>query len=263
MLLRLIGKWLNAGVLEDGRRWFPESGSPQGGVVSPILANVYLDAVFDQWFEDVVTSRLKGQALAIRYADDVAVVFSRPDDARRVLGVLPKRFGRFGLSLCPGKTRLLEFRQPRVGARSASARGGRRAFDFLGLTHFWVRTRKGTWVVRRKTAADRLRRAIRRIWDWCRNHRHMPVAQQHKHLSRKLQGHYGYFGITGNQRALVRFHEQVKRAWRRWLHRRSQRARMWWGKFNRLLERYSCRPRESSTPSTVAQRSRDPRSPMR
>lgn len=241
VLLRLIGKWLNAGVLEEGYVTYPDAGSPQGGVISPILANVYLHEVFDRWFEATVKSRLHGASFAVRYADDIVIALSDRDDARRVMEVLPKRFGKFGLTLHPEKTRAVDFRQPPVGHKP-STEDRPETFDLLGFTHLWVQRPSGTWVVRRKTAAGRFKRAVRTIWSWCRDHRHRPVAWQHDQLTKKLRGHYAYYGVTGNSWALDRFREQVMRAWRRWLHRRSHRARMWWYRFNRLLKRYPLPP---------------------
>ena len=236
--MRLIGKWLRAGVLEEGSLVHPEAGTPQGGVVSPLLANVFLDAVLDGWFEDVVKPRLRGRALLVRYADDAVWVFANGEDARRVLEVLPKRLAKYGLSLHPEKTRLVAFRRPpRDG-------GGRRpeTFDFLGFTHYWGRSRRGFPAVLRKTARDRFTRSLRAVSKWCRHHRHLPVAEQHRALGQKLRGHYAYYGITGNSPALLRFSRAAERVWRQWLDRRSHRARMSWERFWRLKVRYPLPP---------------------
>lgn len=231
VLRRAIGKWLNAGVLEEGITWYPDAGTPQGGVISPLLANIYLHKVLDEWFVSEVQPRLAGQASLIRYADDFVIVFAREDDAHRVLNVLPKRFGKYGLTLHPEKTRLLDFRRPpRDGGRSET-------FELLGFTHFWGISRKGKPVVQRKTASSRLSRSLKRISDWCRRNRHAPVAAQHAALSLKVRGHYGYFGITGNGRALGRFLHETERIWRRWLDRRSGRAKLTWDRFRCLLKR--------------------------
>jgi group II intron reverse transcriptase/maturase len=238
VLLRLIGKWLNAGVLEDGSITYPESGSPQGGVVSPVLANIYLHEVLDTWFEREVKPRLSGKAHLVRYADDAVLLFAHEQDARKVMAVLPKRFGRFGLTLHPEKTRLVEFRRPDRGASPQ----GPGTFDLLGFTHFWSKSRKGKWVVKQRTAKDRFRRALERVVDWCRRHRHDEIQKQHKALVRKLLGHFEYFGITGNSGALGRFRHEVTRAWRKWLDRRSQRARMTWQRMAWLLKRYPLPP---------------------
>ena len=242
VLLRLIGKWLNAGVLEDGSITYPESGSPQGGVVSPVLANIYLHEVLDTWFEREVKPRLSGKAHLVRYADDAVLLFAHERDARKVMAVLPKRFGRYGLTLHPDKTRLVEFRRPDRLPPAGGSPKGPETFDLLGFTHYWSRSRKGKWVVKQRTAKDRFRRALKRVVDWCRGHRHDEVREQHKNLCRKLLGHYEYFGITGNSAALSRFCYEVTRGWRKWLDRRSQRARMSWKRMMRLLKRYPLPP---------------------
>jgi RNA-directed DNA polymerase len=238
VLLRLIGKWLNAGVMEAGELSYSEAGTPQGGVVSPLLSNVYLHEVFDAWFEQDVKPRLQGRAHLVRYADDAVMVFSCEDDARRVMEVLPKRFAKYGLTLHPSKTRLVEFRRPDRRPPRDGDDGRPGTFDFLGLTHFWGLSRKGKWVVKRRTARDRFTRALRRVMEWCRMNRHHPVAEQHKALVQKLRGHFGYYGIIGNYEALHRFWEQTKHAWRKWLARRSRRKGMTWHRMDRLLERY-------------------------
>ena len=240
VLLRLIGKWLNAGVLEDGVLSYPDAGSPQGGVISPLLANVYLHEVLDVWFTQEVEPRLKGRAFLIRYADDAALVFSREEDARRVLEVLPKRFGRYGLTLHPEKTRLVPFQRPPLREPSQTVPGaaGPGTVSLLGFTHGWGRSRKGAWVIKRKTAKDRLTRALTRVSEWCRTHRHQPVKEQWRMLVQKLRGHYGYYGIIGNSWSVRRFYNEVTSVWRRWLGRRSQRGYVSWSEMERLLERY-------------------------
>jgi RNA-directed DNA polymerase len=243
VLLRLIGKWLNAGVLEDGCVTHPESGSPQGGVVSPVLANAYLHEVLDTWFERTVKPRLKGRASLIRYADDAVLVFETEGDARRVLDVLPKRFGKYGLTLHPEKTRLVPFQRPRPVARTGADRGERPGtFDFLGFTHYWGRTRTGSWAVKRKTARDRFRRSLRAVTEWCREHRHLPLAEQWVALTAKLRGHFAYYGITGNTRSLGSFRHHVRRAWHKWLSRRSDKARIPWERLGGLERRYPLPP---------------------
>ena len=254
VLRRTIDKWLKAGVMEDGAVSFPDSGSPQGGVISPLLANVYLHEVLDDWFEKQVGPRLAGRAVLIRYADDAVIAFESEADARRVMDVLPKRFGKYGLTLHPEKTRLVPFRRP------SSPGGGKRrehlgTFDLLGFTHYWGRSYRGFLVVKRQTARSRLRRALRQVALWCRAQRHLPVVEQQRGLNLKLRGHYGYYGITGNFRALKGFRNEVARVWRRWLDRRSQRARMNWTRFQSLLQRYPLSP-PRVVQSVYAQRSR-------
>ena len=206
-------------------------------MVSPVLANVYLHDVLDQWFAREVRPCLKGRAYVVRYADDFVIGFTEDEDARRVMAVLPKRFGKYGLTIHPDKTRRVPFRKPQ-GARKGPDSGGSGTFDFLGFTHFWARSRKGNWVLMRKTAASRFTRAVRTIAQWCRAHRHDPIEEQHRVLCQKLQGHAGYYGITGNSPALARFRHEVLWTWRKWLlrRRRAWRARAGW--FSRLLKRY-------------------------
>lgn len=232
VIRRTIDKWLNAGVQHDGAIRYPDGGTPQGGVISPLLANVYLHEVLDVWFEQEVRPRLDGSASLIRYADDATMVFAREADARRVLPVLAKRFAKYGLTLHPEKTKLIDFRRPTGNG------DGPGSFDVLGFTHFWGRSQKGNWVVQRKTSRSRFGRALRRVAEWCRKSRHLPVREQHKTLVAKVRGHYNYFGITGNSRALGRFWHEVRRAWRKWLHRRSNRARMTWERFKLLVHQY-------------------------
>jgi hypothetical protein len=205
-------------------------------VISPLVSNIYLHEVLDGWFEREVKPRLRGRAFMVRFADDALLACEREDDVRRVLEVLPKRFERFGLTLHPEKTRLVDFRSPsRAGEKPGSQR--ERSFDLLGFTHYWGRSRKGRWVVQRKTAKARFSRAVRQIGQWCRRNRHLPVAEQLRALSRKLRGHDAYYGITGNARALSRFRFEVQRRWRKWLNRRSHATRLDWPAFNRLLKR--------------------------
>jgi hypothetical protein len=245
VLLRLIGKWLNAGVLEAGEVSFPETGTPQGGVISPLLANLYLHEVVDVWFEETVKPRLFGRAFLIRYADDLAMVFSNERDAERVMAVPPKRFGKYGLTLHPEKTRLVAFRPPPKSNQGggAGSESGPGSFVLLGFTHYWGRSRRhGYWVVLRKTAKGRFSRALRRVSEWCRRVRHQAIPEQHRQLVLKLKGHYEYYGITGNSAALVRFRTEVGRIWRRWLGTRSWHSRRSWDWFNGLLRRHPLPP---------------------
>ena len=238
VLLRLLGKWLEAGVLEDGVWRTSTRGTPQGGVISPLLANIYLHEVFDRWFEEVVQPRLHRRAFALRYADDIMVAFSSELDARRVLKALGKRFERFGLRLHPEKTRLVEFlRPPWLGGHKPET------FDLLGFTHYWGRSQSGNWVIKRKTARDRFGRVVKKIERWCRQHMHQRVRWQHEKLCAKLRGVDGYYGIRGNFQSLEQLRRAVRRVWRRWLSRRSQQG-MSWKRFNKLLEHYPLpRPR--------------------
>ena len=241
VIRKLIDKWLTAGVVENGQVVRPEKGTPQGGVISPLLANIYLHVVLDRWFGQEVKPRLQGRGELIRFADDAVMVFANERDARRVMDVLPKRMVRFGLRLHPEKTKLLSFR-PRPP--QADGEKGVRSFDFLGFTHYWARNRRGFWVVKQKTASGRLQRSLDAIKAYCRTCRHRPVWEQHRVLSLILRGRYGYFGRAGNHAALARFHAHTRLIWVKWLGRRSQRARMSWAKAGAILSRFPLpRPR--------------------
>jgi RNA-directed DNA polymerase len=239
VLLRLLSKWLHAGVLDQGCLTYPESGTPQGGVISPLLANVYLHYVLDVWFEQEVKPRLKGRAFLIRYADDFVIGFACEEDARRVLEVLPKRFGKYGLTLHPDKTRLVAFKRPGSSSSKASPGAGTPgSFDFLGFTHHWAKSRRGYWVVQRRTSRSRFGRALGKIADWCRQHRHSPLREQHQTLEQKLRGHFAYYGITGNMDALQRFRVGVIERWRKWLGRRRRGGWLSWPRMVALLTQY-------------------------
>jgi RNA-directed DNA polymerase len=240
VILRLIGKWLNAGVMEGLALSHPDTGTPQGGVISPLLANVYLHAVLDEWFAKDVQPRLSGPSLLVRYADDFVMLFAQERDARRVLDVLPKRFGKFGLQLHPDKTRLVAFDRPRPSDRGDG--DGPETFDLLGFTHHWGLSRTRQWVVMKRTATDRLSRSLRRIRDWCREHLHADVEAQHRALTLKMRGHYGYFGVTSNYTQVARFAREVTRIWRKWLSRRSQKSFVSWEAMTRLLKRFPLPP---------------------
>ena len=191
--------------------------------------------MLDKWFESVVKPRLSGRCFMVRYADDFVLAFSTERDARRVMEVLPKRFGKYGLTLHPTKTRLLRFRP---GGRKPDDAVGPGGFDFLGFRHHWARSRRGIWVVKRKTMASRFDRTLKRLSHWLRHNRHLPVAKQHRRLTQALLGHYAYFGLSGNLAALRRLRYEVERIWRKWLARRGHRSRMVWTYFTQLLRRY-------------------------
>jgi len=237
---RLIGKWLNAGVMEEGQWRRPGKGTPQGGVISPLLANIYLHEVLDLWYSREVKPRMRGRAFMVRFADDVVMIFERREDADRVLNVLPKRLGRYGLRLHPDKTRLVDFRRPPRKKPTPRQGGSNKpgSYDFLGFTHHWGRSRRGKWVVKRRTMKGRFTRALSEIARWCRKARHLPVRIQHQMLSRKLRGHYAYYGITGNSQMLGHFRHYARGIWRKWLDRRGGKRRMTWERFNLFAQRY-------------------------
>lgn len=231
-LLRLIGKCVHVGVLDGETVVEPESGTAQGSGLSPLLGNLYLHYVLDLWFATEVKPRLQGKATLLRYCDDFLIGFEREDDARRVVAVLDKRLGRFGLALHPDKTRLVSFRRP---PKSQQHGKGPAAFDFVGFTFYWARTRKGQWRMACKTRRASLRRAKRAVYDWCRRHRHRSIREQHAALHRRLRGHFNYFGVSGNYGSMQRLVEATKQAWYKWLRRRSQRTRLNWERFSEML----------------------------
>jgi group II intron reverse transcriptase/maturase len=227
-ILRLIGKWLNAGVVEGGVLTYPEKGTPQGGVVSPMLSNIFLHHVLDDWFVRDVKPRMKGRCFLIRFADDFIIGFELEEDARRVMAILPKRFNRFGLAIHPKKTKLIRFGKP--GGRVSPAKRNA-TFDFLGFTHYWSRSHRGYWVIKRKTRKKSVKRFLMTLWRWVRRNRHMPLKEQYKMLSIKLRGHYQYYGISGNYKALSGIRHLAKRLWRYWLSRRSRKGYINWQKY--------------------------------
>lgn len=224
----LIGKWLKAGVVEGGVLTYPGKGTPQGGVISPMVSNIFLHHVLDDWFVREVSPRMKGRCFLVRFADDFIIGFEMEEDVRRVMAVLPKRFGRFGLSIHPKKTKLIRFAKPGVGASMAKGNG---TFDFLGFTHYWARSHRGNWIVKRKTRKKSAKRFLMSLWRWVRFNRHMPLKEQYKMISIKLRGHYQYYGISGNYRSLSAIHHRAKRFWRYWLSRRCHKGHINWNKY--------------------------------
>jgi RNA-directed DNA polymerase len=237
-ILRLIGKWIEVGVIEDGRLLVSETGTGQGQVISPLLANIYLHYVLDKWFEEEVKPRLMGQAYEIRYADDFILCFQCRQDAERVLEVLSKRFEKYGLKLHPEKTRLIEF--GRNALKKSDGPGGWKpaTFDFLGFTHVCKWSRKGNFTIDVRTMRKRLRRSLNAVSKWCREHRHDDVAVQCAALNRKLRGHYQYYGRSTNTRSLREFHHGVRRLWKKWLSRRTRGKNLTWPDFEKLLKLY-------------------------
>ena len=239
----MIIDWLTAGVFEPGKGFAPTAeGTPQGGVVSPALANIYLHHVLDEWFERDVRPRLKGNSILVRYADDSVVAFESLDDAKRVMDVLGKRLARYGLKLHPDKTRLVDFRFHRPeGAGHPDTDGT--TFDFLGFTHLWAKSKKGVNGVRQVTAKGRYARALASISTWCRDNRHRSLRDQHAHLSQMMRGHYAYCGISGNSRRIRWFACQVVVQWRKWLGRRHRGGGAFqWTRLNAILKHHPLPP---------------------
>jgi group II intron reverse transcriptase/maturase len=225
-ILRLLGMWLHVGVLEQGQVRNQELGTPQGAPISPVLANIFLHEVLDEWFQNVVRPRMKGNCFLVRYADDFVMGFSVKGEAEKVFKVLPRRFERYGLSIHPDKSRMVQFSRPYW------KRGkGPGSFAFLGFTHYWAKTLGGGWTIKRKTQGKRLSRFMSGIAEWCKENRHKPVADQHKTLSSKLCGHYNYYGVRGNFKMLEVAYEHTREAWKKWLSRRNSMNRMSWDKF--------------------------------
>lgn len=235
-LLQLIRKWLKAGVLDtNGEVIHPAAGTPQGGIVSPILANIYLHYCLDEWFQHVVKKHCRGEACLIRYADDFVGAFEREGDAERFYQVLGKRLEKFGLELSAEKTRVIAF------DRGQSEQEG---FEFLGFEFRWGRDRQGKAHVKRRTSRKKLRSSLDRFTEWCRQKRHCPVKDWFKELKPKLQGYYNYYGVSGNHASLQQFFGEAMQILRKWLNRRSQRKSYSWEGFRQLIEHFQVpRPR--------------------
>ncbi len=240
---RMIDKWLKAGVLEDGVVSRSDLGTPQGGVISPLLANIFLHYVLDEWFQRDVVPRMKRRAALVRYCDDFVMVFEDYRDSVRVHRVLGKRFGKYGLSLHPEKTRRVDFRFKRPDGVCQPATQAA-TFNFLGFTHVWGKSRRGKDIVCQRTAKDRYARALRAVHEWCKKHRHLSLTEQHAKLSRMMTGFFAYYGITGNEQRLRWYAHRVKRIWFAWLRRRSRGRAGGFARYDALLARYPLpRPR--------------------
>ena len=211
-------------------------------MISPLLGNIYLHYVLDEWFEEEVKPLLAGEAKLIRFADDFVLAFTNEGDAQRVFAVLGKRFAKYGLTIHPEKTRLVRFERPARDDSSGNGPGRPETFDLLGFTWYWGRTRAGGWSVKTRTAAERIRRTITTIDAWCRQHRHKPIPEQRATLSRKLHGHYSYYARPGNYYCLRDVYEAVLRVWQKWLSRRSWKAYLSWSRFEQLVARHPLPP---------------------
>ena len=231
VITRVIGKWLNAGVMDGNQRIYTEKGTPQGGVISPLLSNLFLHEVLDDWFVKTVKPRLRGKAAMLRYADDAVIICELKEDAERIFKVLGARFEKYGLKIHPEKTQLLDFTKPKDGQSKGSS-----SFTFLGFTHYWTKSRKGNWIVGRKTNSKRLSRTLTAISAWCKANRCLNVRKQWETLIKKVIGHYAYYGISLNYRSLNEFYEQVKAIWLKWLNRRGGKIGLTWEAFLDLLK---------------------------
>ena len=230
-ILRLIGMWLHVGVVEGDRITNQEVGTPQGAPISPILANIFLHTVLDEWFQRDVRPRMNGSCFLARFADDFVMGFNLKSDAERVYKVLPKRFERYGLRIHPEKSRMVQFNRPywKQGKGPGS-------FAFLGFTHYWGKMLSGGWTIKRKTQGKRLSRFLCGIGDWCKENLHEPMAKQYGILSAKLRGHYQYYGVRGNFKMLEVVYEGTRAKWKKWLSRRNSKDRMGWEKFAAQVE---------------------------
>jgi RNA-directed DNA polymerase len=240
-ILRLIKKWLKAGVLDtDGKVLRPEGGTPQGGIISPILANVYLHYALDLWFERVFQRSCRGGAILVRYADDFVCGFGREEDAHRFYSELEERLRKFGLELATEKTRVMPFSRHRRGETN---------FDFLGFEFRWGTDRKGQARLKRRTSRKKFRSSVKRVAEWCKQNRHRRVGEQFQRLNAKLRGYYNYYGVRGNYASLNEFFQQVQRVHLKWLNRRSQRQSYNWAGYRALLQHFAlARPRIVARP---------------
>jgi group II intron reverse transcriptase/maturase len=237
-VVRLIQKWLNAGVLEKGVRTFAEAGSPQGGSASPLLANIYLHYVFDLWVQAWRKKRAHGDVIVVRYADDALVGFEFKDDAERFWAELKERMQKFQLELHPEKTRLIEFGRHAAANRKRAGLGKPETFDFLGFKHICGKTKKGRFMVLRHTVRKRMQATLLRVKIELRRRMHDPVPEVGKWLKSVVGGHFRYFGVPGNRYALSHFRFTVSHFWHRALERRSQNGRVQWERMQRLIRRW-------------------------
>lgn len=228
VIRKQIDKWLKAGILESGMVSYPKAGTPQGGSISPLLSNIYLHYVLDKWFTEQIQPLLRGGSSLIRFADDFVMCFSSKTEAERVLGVLPKRLTKYGLTLHPKKTRLIEL--------DKGDKGGKRGFDFLGFTHYMGKSRKGKPILKRKTSSKKLRMSLKKVYDWIKANRHMPIKDLIKALNRKLRGYYEYYGITFNSGSLQVYYNQVARMLHKWLNRRGGKRKLNWVRYTKLIK---------------------------
>ena len=231
VIRRMIDKWLKAGIMESGNISYPKEGTPQGSVISPLLSNIYLHYVLDEWFSEQIQPLLKGKSFIVRYADDCVLGFTDKSDAERVMAVLPKRFAKYGLTLHPEKTKLIDLNDKQGG--------NGRSFDFLGFTHFLSKSLKGNKVLKRKTSSKRLTRAIVNVSTYIQKNRHMKLRDLIASLNIKLRGHYNYYGVTFNSRSLECFYRMVRYRLYKWLNRRGGKIKLNWNSFSVYVEKWT------------------------
>ncbi|MCF8231532.1 MAG: hypothetical protein K9J27_05025 [Bacteroidales bacterium] len=230
VIRRMIDKWLKAGILEDNQIRYPTEGTPQGGIISPLLSNIYLHHALDEWFSEQIQPLLKGGSFIVRYADDFILGFTNGEDAQRVMNVLPKRFEKYGLELHPEKTRLIKL--------GNEPKGSSRSFDFLKFTHFLSKSRKGKIVLKRKTSRKKFTQALNNMRGWISQHRHTPFKELIPAINAKLRGHYNYYGVTFNSRMLQKFHYELSRILYKWLNRRGGKPVGNWQRFSKLIHQW-------------------------
>jgi RNA-directed DNA polymerase len=237
-VLRLIDKWLAAGVIEDGQRTESDRGSPQGASVSPLLANVYLHHVLDLWADWWRKRHARGDVIIVRWADDFIVGFEYREDAEKFLAGLRERFAKFGLELHPDKTRLIEFGRFAASNRARRGLGKPETFDFLGFTHICATSKSGRFWVKRITISKRMRAKLKAVKDQLRQRMHQPIPEQGRWLATVVRGHAAYYGVPGNTKAVAAFRDQVARHWLKTLRRRSQKTRTDWRRMHRIAARW-------------------------
>jgi len=230
VIRKMIDKWLKAGILENGQVMYPTGGTPQGGSISPLLSNIFLHYVLDEWFKEQIQRLLKGDSFIIRFADDFLLGFTSKEDALRVMEVLPKRLGKFGLTLHPEKTRLID-----LGEVEGEDKHPKKTIDFLGFTHYMSKSRKGKSILKRKTSSKKLNLALKRLSDWIKFYRQkLPIAVLIGELNQKLRGHYAYYGITFNCRKLHTYYNRTKHLLHKWLNHRGGKRVWTWNKIAKL-----------------------------
>lgn len=235
-IIRLINLWLKTGVIDGDSMHFNKQGTPQGNIISPLLCNIYLHYVLDEWLDKTLRPLLKGEIFLIRYADDFIIGFEHEEDARRVNKTVPKRMEKYGLTIHPEKSKLIKF--------VPEGKGKKPTCDFLGFTHYWTKSQRGNQAVKRRIIKKRMQRAVKNLTDTCKFHRHDKLKDQHRLLSSKLRGLYQYYGIRGNYIAIYRMYRTAILVWFKWLNRRSQRKSYTWKGYGELLKHFNLpRPR--------------------